>query len=261
MDSNCISVKSKNDFFTRCNRKKVNNSDLCSIHVKQKKCILYDPNKLSPIDSCNDTDIVSLERIYYIENNVKILAREIKPNLLFSYKIDVCGQTFQRTLNILTMKCLIDSNHLKDPFSNVPLPNEVIENAKEMIKILKLKSKKLTKTEQKNILFTNLIRKFEEIGYIIQIDWLINMKKNDLIKWYNEVIYLWNDFRSEYIEIAITMYPALDLPKVAENKDFELNVLKLFSDITISNIMGIMIVLSALSFSNEKVKSHYPDIN
>jgi len=230
MNSGCTSVKSKNDLYTKCKRKTCDNSDFCSIHLKQKKKILFDSNRLSPLDSCNDTDIVSLERIYYLENNKRVLAREIKQNFLFTYKIEVNGQIFQRTLNILSMKSLIDCKLLKDPFSNVPFPEEVINEAKEKIKNLKIKEKKLTKTEQKSILITNLLRKFEEVGYIIHPEWIINMKKNDQFKWYNEVVYLWKDFRIDHVDVAINMFPSLDLPHISNTKEFELKILKLFND-------------------------------
>jgi hypothetical protein len=74
-------------------------------------------------------------------------------------------------------------------------------------------------------------------------------------------VYLWKDFRIDHVDVAINMFPSLDLPHISNTKEFELKILKLFNDLAISHIMGIMIVLSGLSYSNEIVKFHYPDIN
>lgn len=261
MSSTCTSVKSKKELFNKCQRKCIEGSEYCSIHFKQKNIIKYDSNRLSPLNSNNDIDIISLEKIHYLENGKRMLSREIKPEHLFTYIINVDGKNFQRTLNIISMKNLIDTNHLRDPFSNVSFPLNVINEAKEMIKFLKIKKKKLNKKEQINILINNLIEKFQEIGYIIHPEWIKNMKKIDYIKWFNEVHYLWKEFRHDHIDIVLNIYPSLDLPHFTENKDFELKVLQLHYDLTTLNIMGTMIVLTALAYSNEVVKLNYPDIN
>lgn len=256
----CLSIKSKKEPYEQCPRKPNGKSTFCHIHKKQKNIVLFNSEELSPLQSTNDTDIISLEKIYYYENGKPVLAREIKKEYLFTYKINVCGQEFQRTLNILSIKSLIDAKHLIDPFSNVPFTEDIINRAQDMIKRLNIKTPKVSKKEKKSLLINGLITKFQEIGYIIHPEWIIKMKKIDYIKWYNEVVYLWKEFRNDYIDLALSIYPALDLPHFSENSTFELSVMQLFLDLTASSIMGTTIVLSGLAYSNQTIKNYYPDI-
>jgi hypothetical protein len=231
MDNICHSVKSKKALYERCNKKTKDNHNFCHYHLKQNKKILYDINTLNPLNSLNDTDIISLEKIYYLDGTKKILAREIKFEYLFTYKITVNNKEYQRTLNILSMKELIDSNILIEPFSNVPFTSDIIEEAKKCISLLKIPKRKISLKEKKNILITKLVSKFENVGYIIQTDWINDMNKLAYIKWYNEVIYLWKDFRNDNLDLALHIYPNLDLPIIIENSNYIINALTLFNEL------------------------------
>jgi len=260
MDNICKSVKNKKVLYERCNKKTINNQDFCNYHLKHINKIIYDSNTLNPLDSLNDIDIISLEKIYFMEGTKKVLAREIKPEYLFTYKITVNNKEYQRTLNILTIKDLIESNILIEPFSNVPLTLDIINNAKKQISILKIPQKKISIIEKKKILINNLLSKFENLGYIVHTEWVNAINRFGFIKWYNEVIYLWKDFRNENLELALHIYPNLDLPIIIENSNYIINILTLFNELCTSNHMGTMIVFSGLVWSNENIKQHFPDI-
>jgi hypothetical protein len=261
MDSNkCKSVKNKRILFEQCSNKVSHNSEFCHYHNKQKNKIIYNTDTLNPLNSLNDTDIISLEKIYYIEDEKKIMAREIKPEYLFTYKITVNKKEFQRTLNILTMKDLIELNLLTEPFSNVPFTSEIIDKAKKVISLLKLPIKKLTIKEKKNILINNLISRFETIGYIIEPKWIIQINKLGYVKWYNEVVYLWKELKHDNEDVAIHIYPTLDLPIILDNSNYIINVLTLLNELSHSNYMGINIVFSALVWSQEHIKQQFQNI-
>jgi hypothetical protein len=261
MDNNkCKSVKNKRVLYEQCLNKISNNSEFCNYHYKQKNKKIYNTDTLNPLNSLNDIDIISLEKIHYYEGDKKVIAREIKPEYLFTYKITVNEKEFQRTLNILTMKDLIELNLLTEPFSNVPFTSEIITDAKKVISLLKLPTKKITLKEKKNILINNLISKFETIGHIIESKWIIQINKLGYIRWYNEVIYLWKEFKYDNADIAIHIYPSLDLPIILDNNNYIINVLTLFNELSNSNYMGINIVFSALVWSQEHIKQQFSNI-
>jgi hypothetical protein len=158
------------------------------------------------------------------------------------------------------MKDLIELNLLIEPFSNVPFTPEIIQEAKKVISLLKLPIKKISLKEKKNILINNLITRFETIGHIIEPKSIIQINKLGYIKWYNEVVYLWKEFKYDNGDIATHIYPNLDLPIILDNNNYIINVLTLLNELSQSNYMGINIVFSALVWSNEHIKQQFPNI-
>ena len=253
----CIAVKNKVSIYERCPHKALENSEFCKKHSK-KTSTVYDPNVLNPLNSENEVDIVSLEKITITKNGVKVLANEIKPNHLFTYLITVNGKVFQRTLSILTIKRLIETSYLIEPFSQVPFPEQVIQRAKEML--LKLKFPNINKTikEKINVNINRLITKFQEIGYYINIDILAKMKKREFISWYYEFKdFYWKEFRNFNIDVALIIYPQLDIPNI------ELSILAitdLMVELVSNSLQGVQLVLQSLAQVNKKIKELYSDL-
>jgi hypothetical protein len=256
----CLSVKSKKDCFHQCSRE-VFVVPFCKKHSLQKKPILFDANKLNPLNSLNDMDPINFEKIYYEENGVKTLCRGVNINKLFTYKIYINNKDYQRTLTADTIKSLIEKNKLIDPFSQIIFPDDVVSNAKTFITKMKFKKEKLSPKMEKKLLIMQLIDKFGEIGFIINFDWIDKLKKPNYICWYNEITHIWTNLKKDNLTLALLIYEEQNIPYYHNNTVDYINiVLKFFTMLTEKHTMGCMIVLYGLSWISKDVKSAYPDL-
>lgn len=257
----CLSIKSKKDCFNQCNLMKCADGDFCKKHLLQKQRILYDETLLNPLDSLNDMDPINFDKIYYEENNKRHMCRGIKISHLFTYKMNINGKFYQRTLTAESIKNLIDKGKLVDPFSQVPFSEEILKNAKVFLSKIKFKTMKLSpKMEQKQLIM-NLIDFFAEVGFLINVEWIEKLKKNNFISWQNEISHLWNNLRKDNFAITQLIYPQINLPQYDhEHKDYIKTLLNFFIKLSETHIMGCMIVLSALSWISKDVKNAYPDL-
>jgi hypothetical protein len=257
----CLSIKSKKDLFSQCNLLKCADGDFCKKHSTQKQITLYNPNLLNPLNSLNDIDPLTFDKIYYEENNKRHMCRGIKISHLFTYKLNINDKFYQRTLTAESIKNIIDKGKLIDPFSQVEFPEEIINNAKSFLAKLKFKVAKLSPKMEQKLLIMNLIDFFAELGFIIHVDWIEKLKKNHFICWNNEITHLWNNLRKDNLPLTQLIYYQPNLPHYDyEKKDYIKNLLSFFIDLSKTHVMGCMIVLSALSWISKDVKNAYPDL-
>jgi hypothetical protein len=255
----CKCIRSTNNPFERCQRVAHKNG-LCKSHEKQKKIIIFDPQILNPIYSENDTDPVSLEKIYEDNGKAKKLCQ--KPSMLFTYKMTSGNKVYQRTLQLTSLQNLINNNILRDPFSNEPFTADVLENARREISRLP-KTRNRTKIEEQKIRMNSILDKFQRIGYLINPLWVSSKRKNFFIAWINEVNVLWLNFRHDNPNLSHVVYNS----SVMENINFTVSAPDVIANITTRllefmahSLMGDMIVLSALAWISEEVKRAYPDL-
>lgn len=254
----CKSVKSRNNPFEKCERVACENG-LCKSHYKYKNIIFYDPVKLNPLNSENDTDPVSLEKIYEQVGKNKKICQPYRS--LFTYTMTIGDKSYQRTLQLVSLQQLLLNNILKDPFSNQPFPNDILERARK--EIAKLPSARTqNRKEQQKMRMNLILDKFQSLGYYINPEWVSSKQRTFFITWLNEVNHLWIIFRNENPEAAPYIYPngvLNDIPFHAPTPEVILNITSRLVDF-MSSMMGIMIVLSALAYISEDVKRSYPDL-
>lgn len=255
----CRSVKSKQNRCEPCSRPVDVGSIFCKRHAKQKNPILYNPSLLDPTASENDVDPVSMEQIYVVSENKKQLVTD-QP--LFTYVMEIAGKKYQRTLLLTTVRDLFSNNIMTDPFSNIPFPESVVQEART--EILKLPQKRcMSHTEEQNIRFNTIVDQFRTIGYIIDLRYIMGRPKTFYVTWYNEINHLWKTFRRDNGSVAAYVYPNATLLHV----DYHLSRGQVVREITQNTVefmsrstMGVMIVLSALAWVSESVRRAYPDL-
>jgi hypothetical protein len=263
--SHCQSVKNKTHRFEPCPQKALLGEKFCKKHANQKEKILFDPSVLNPLSSDNDCDPVLMEPIYKIiedpkKGQVKKLASR---SPLFTYIMESGGKSYQRSLYLTTIRDMMKNNILIDPFSNIPLPEEVISQARKEISRKAPTSKRLSRSEEQSIRFTTILEKFQTIGFIIDPIMVTRQGKHFYLEWYHEVQHFWNKFRYEYPDIASCVYgsatitpvnPQASRPEVI--RQVTTNILQFMS----LSDMGIMIVVNALAWVCEAVGRAYPDL-
>lgn len=258
--SKCISIKSKREFFIQCTGKACQETGLCKKHQKYKKIIEFNPNTLNPFDSLNDTDPITLDKIYYEENGKKKLSKDIDPKYLFTYRIKIKDKLYQRTLVAKTIKSILDKQ-LPEPFTTVPFPENVILDAMKFLYNLGINKEKYRLVIEKELMINSIINKFKEIGYEIEFDWIYNLSETDYSLWYSEIINLWNEMYFTHIEVAKSIYPNENFPNFYYfDNNFIYKILKFYNEICTKNTMGIMLVLTSLAWVSNSVKESYPHL-
>jgi hypothetical protein len=152
--------------------------------------IVSGPAFNNPLISQNDIDPISLEKIWYIENGIKVKANDIQDIFLFSYKDK---NDFIRCFNINTIKELFNQNIFKNPETSLDFPEKVITYAKikinllENMGVMKLKNENilLTKRKVKNMTY-NTFFKFQKFSIFLEDKYFLNLKIPELLKLYHE---------------------------------------------------------------------------
>jgi hypothetical protein len=258
----CSSIKSKRCPHEQCTNTVKGEGVFCSTHQRCKTPVLYTPSPqtLNPLDSDNDTDPITLEKIYEFNKGQKQLC--VSANQLFTYTTEINGKQYQRSLLLTSMRDLIDNRVQLDPFCNQPFKSETLEKAKELIQQYRIPSRVSSEWEQHNIRINTMLDKFQNIGYLIQIPWIVQQKKSFYISWINEVRHIWTKFSRDNPEMVPYIYMG-SLPHISPlmtsrqvSRDTVIALLGLMSN----SFMGVMIVLSALAWISKDVRQAYPDL-
>lgn len=259
----CSSIKSKRCPREQCTNVVKGDGVLCSTHRRCKTPVLYTPSPqtLDPLDSDNDTDPITLDKIYEVnKSGQKELC--VSVNQLFTYTTEINGKQYQRSLLLTSMRDLIDNRVQLDPFCNQPFTIETLEKAKELIQKYRIPSRVSSESEQHNIRINAMIDKFQSIGYIIQVPWIIQPRKAFYLSWINEVQHIWTKFSRENPEMVPYIYTG-SLPHMSPlmtsrqvSRDTVISLLGFMSN----SFMGVMIVLSALAWISRDVRQAYPDL-
>lgn len=256
----CISIKSKREFFIQCSSKACKDNSLCKKHTKYKNIVPFDPATLNPFESLNDTDPITLDKIYYEENGKKKLSKDIDPKYLFTYRIKIKDKMYQRTLMAKTIKSIIDKK-LPEPFTTIPFPEDVLLKAMKFLYNLGINKDKYRLVIEKESLINNIIDKFKEIGYEIEFEWIYTLSESDYSMWYSEIINLWNELYITHVEVAKSIYTNESFPNFYYfDNNFIYKILKFYNELILKNTMGIMLVLTSLAWVNNNVKEAYPHL-
>lgn len=222
--------------------------------------MLFDPNMLNPLSSVNDTDPISLERIYS-EGPDGLRRLALKPGQIFTYTMTEGGKSYQRSLELTTLRDLLRNNIRTDPFSNKPFPEDILRRAME--KVQKTCTRRISPSEAHNIRMNHILDHFTRVGYIINPTVLRNDRKGFYTTWYNEVTYLWSQFKRDNPEMAQHVYPPLTLPLVHLNQSGKQLIKAVTSNLLEfmeHSFMCVMVVLSGLAWIVEDVRHDYPDL-
>lgn len=255
-NTTCISIKSNKEPYLKCGCKVLVN-DLCSRHSKQKKVQIW-KEMIHPLMSHNDIDPISLDVIWKIKDKKKVLG-DLREKNIFTYKTIISNQIFYRALNIDTMKRLLEAYDVpKCPFSNLPLSNNILNDAKQQIIKCKTSKHKYTKTETYKMNLSQIIDQFKECGYRdIQPQWLYDMSTQSILKWNYELYTISNNFRRDYPEFSM---PDIDEYIDKDEKDHH-RIVSNMVHICKANYMGVQMVISALAWTNYHVEIVYPELH
>lgn len=273
----CTSIRSKRFPDSRCPHRAVN-SGLCKRHFSQKSPItLYYPQEeiivcantldatdpMDPTKSVNDTDPISLDKICTIDpiTQQKVINPDLDPTRLFTYTSTVGGKSYQRTILIDSIKALLDNGIRIDPFTNTPFQSHVVERARTMINQTSFAPVLSNHKElyQQDLIY--IVDRFGELGYIINLDWLHNMRPYQYRQWVQELRHKWGYFRVRYPQLAPLVYPPMTLPLNFRPRlqiQSMTEILRQFSSYT---LQGVELVLSSLAWVSRDVMVAYPDLS
>ena len=231
------------------------------MHARQSKPIVFDPCVLNPLNSENDTDPISLEKIYE-EDLQGVRQISSRTHDLFTYVMESGGKKYQRTLQLSSLRDLLKNNITKDPFSNEPFPEEVINRARARVEGASAVRRR-SYNEEHNMRMNRIIDFFQRIGYIINPTWVCLERKSFFLSWYHEVNHLWLSFRRDNPEVSVHVFPAGILPYInptLSKRQVAKHITKTLLTFMETSFMSVMIVLSALAWVSEDVRHAYPDL-
>lgn len=232
---------------------------------------LSGPAYKNPLLCCNNRDVISLENIYNEEKNIRKLNLEFEKKLLFTFKI----KKLIYGINIYSLKELFKTNNYINPFINKKFSISIIKKAKKKIEFLNLIELNLNQIKNTSIetdiknLIMNIVKYFERFDIYILYEWLINLKRIQYIKIYNNLKTLFVNYnyshnnlykkiiKKNYFNINIK---SLNLPQL---KYSIYNII--YSILTSKKKVNIQklttyIILGALSNASSDIKDLYPDI-
>lgn len=228
-----------------------NNSKLSQL------CSTNDDNcKLSPLDSIEDKDIISLNTIWEMVDGEKTLVHE-EPDNLICYKDESNHiHCFEKE----SIQYLKDYKINKHPITNIIIPQEILDS-------VDIKIEKIEKTvEQKALEIINLLT---HLSFFIDIQVFLELDSQQLDSLYYESRSFFNsNIPTNHINILISQYDifTIDLNdfKTSTNKlEYILKCFKVlleYEDESI-RILSNYIIIGSLSIVNKKVKELYPDMS
>jgi len=161
-------------------------------------------------DKCvNDSDFCTLEDLTEVEHNQFF---SFKSNNLI-YGFDICSlynyiKNHQKDMKTKELPC--------NPYDRQPLPEDLLDNMKEYIrmsKIFKIKLNVIIKNEIKTYSIEEqnkhncirLFQKINELGNYSDSNWFSSLVKNDLIQFLKELYDIWNYRASLSAEVKLNI--------------------------------------------------------
>ena len=146
--------------------------------IKRERCI-------------NDTDFLSLDEVKNISNNQFFSFKDDDSNV---YGFDICS-----IYNLI----LQNGNRTQNPYNRKELPREIIENARNIIRLSKLLKKnvitsvedeteKMSNKQKQEMRILNIFSKIDELGNYSDAKWFTNLPKPRIIKFIHELYEIWN---------------------------------------------------------------------
>ena len=212
--------------------------------------------KLSPLDSIEDMDIISLNKIWEIKDGNKILVHENPQNLITYEDENKNIHAFEKE----SIQYLKEYKIEFHPITKVRIPQSVLDSVN--IKIIK---KEKTNEE----LTLEIVQLLTHNSFFINRDHIIKLHPNSIDKLYYECFSFFkanipedkiNEIQSQFDIFKIDSH---QFPGIEDKFKYLLNsFLKLleYNDDMIK-IMGCHIIIGGLSIVNKDIKKLYPDYN
>jgi hypothetical protein len=184
-----------------------------------------------------------------------------------------------RTLSFLLSK----TKAIKNPYTNVILPQEIITKIQKRISWLKnhkyqimyIDNTYCTSEQMWNQHVLDIFSKMEEAGYIVNSDWFHDLDKEEHIDFYNKLFDIWNyriGLTHKQKNLIVSGFNSrnklfkytLDELKLKEEKSIKKNNLSIIERLISSSndktqrSLGVMYVLMGLCYVNDTVAEAYP---
>jgi len=230
--------------------KKITNSG--KIYKQYEK---LDIKKLYVENCINDIDPISLNYLWKLENNKKIIIHNNLDNIIF-YK-DIKGKI--RFLEKESLSYMKGYNITKDPITQEELPKDLFDN---------IEGEKIINEEEKTLeqLAFDIFQLFTKISIFIDHSLFLNLNKSELLKLHYETsdFYKNNFSKEQQEEISIHVFKKdndeLNLLGTDKIKKYLLNQYKILLEQTNENYKFMInyILVGGLSLVIRSVKKDYP---
>ena len=218
----------------------------------------------------NTTELYSLEPLITIP---KIYIFSFYDNQKNIWAFDI------RTLSFLLSKSKI----IKNPYTNVNLPLDIITKIQKRISWLKkykypimyINDTYYTSEQMWNLNVLDTFSKMEEAGYIVNSDWFHELDKEDHIEFYKRLYDIWNyrigltlkeknlivpgfNSRNKLFKYNVEDINNKEEKSIKKNNLYIIERLISSSDDKTQKSLGIMYVLMGLCYVNDTVAESYP---
>lgn len=212
-------------------------------------------NILSPLDSIEDKDIISLNQIWVEENGEKKLVYKNLDNLI-TYKDESNHiHTFEKE-SIMYLK---EFNIMEHPITKVKIPEHVFNN-------INIKLPKKQKTN--NDLALEITQILSHNSFFIDHNYFLELNENQILKIYyesysfvhanipqNKLVKLKKEFKAFVLNSSALKFKVNKLRYIL---DSYYNLLTFDKDLI---ILGSYIIIASLSVTIPKIKELYPDFS
>lgn len=139
----------------------------------------------------NETDFLSLDNVTNISNN-QFFSFKDSDNTVYGF--DICS-----IYNLI----LQNGNRTQNPYNRKEIPREIIENARNTIrlsKLLKIKlivdvedeTDKMSEKKKQEMKILNIFSKIDELGNYSDAKWFTTLDKNRIVRFLHELYEIWN---------------------------------------------------------------------
>lgn len=228
-----------------------------NIPIENNNIINESNNNLSPLDSIEDIDIISLNKIWEIKDDIKVLVHD-NPDDLITYKDE---NNNIHCLEKESIQYLKDYKITVHPITKVKIPQYVFDSVN--ITIIK-------KEKSIDELALDVVQLLTHQSYFIDKSYITNLNDNSINKLYYEC--------NSFFEANL---PKSKIQQIKNNSDvFKINqsyfgnkyeerfkyLLKSFINLLeydddMVKIIACHIIMGGLSIVNKDIKNLYPDFN
>ena len=139
----------------------------------------------------NETDFLSLDNVTSIPNNQFFSFKDSDSTV---YGFDICS-----IYNLI----LQNGNRTQNPYNRKEIPREIIENARNTIRLSKLlkirlivdvedETDKMSEKKKQEMKILSIFSKIDELGNYSDAKWFTSLDKNRIVRFLHELYEIWN---------------------------------------------------------------------
>ena len=225
-------------------------------NLEIKKIKLSNNNDILPINSIEDIDIISLNKIWEIIDGKKVIVYKNLENLITYKDENNHIHCFEKE----SIQYLKDYNIEYHPITKVRIPSEIFSNVNIIIE-------KKEKTEKE--LALDVVQLLTHNSFFIDTEHILSLNSNKIDKLYYECL---SFFRSNIPTSIINQLQntndifkisTMEFPILPNKTKYLLNsfIILLEYNEDMIKIMACHIIIGGLSIVNKDIKNLYPDFN